>query len=80
MTEASGRMDGTVLNVSRSASHTMTKGGQSEIELTAGLGVDGDAHAGVTVKHRSRVARNPDQPNLRQVHLIHSNTYSKQIR
>jgi hypothetical protein len=38
--------------------------------LSAGLGVDGDAHCGVTVKHRSRVARNPAAPNLRQVHLI----------
>jgi MOSC domain-containing protein YiiM len=38
----------------------------------AGLGVEGDCHAGATVKHRSRVARDPDQPNLRQVHLIHA--------
>ena len=42
------------------------------IRLIAGLGVEGDAHCGVTVKHRSRVARDPDQPNLRQVHLIHA--------
>jgi MOSC domain-containing protein YiiM len=41
------------------------------ILLVAGIGIDGDAHAGVTVKHRSRVARDPGQPNLRQVHLIH---------
>jgi MOSC domain-containing protein YiiM len=49
----------------------MTKVGQREIRLIAGLGVAGDAHAGATVKHRSRVARDPSQPNLRQVHLIH---------
>jgi MOSC domain-containing protein YiiM len=38
--------------------------------LVAGLGVEGDAHLGVTVQHRSRVARDPSQPNLRQVHLL----------
>ncbi len=42
------------------------------IRLLAGLGVEGDAHLGKQVKHRSRVARNPNQPNLRQVHLIHA--------
>jgi len=40
------------------------------IRLVAGWGVDGDAHAGTTVQHRSRVRRDPSQPNLRQVHLI----------
>lgn len=43
----------------------------SRIRLLTALGVEGDAHAGKMVKHRSRVARNPDQPNLRQVHLLH---------
>lgn len=42
------------------------------IDIVAGLGVAGDAHAGTTVKHRSRVAVDPTQPNLRQVHLIAS--------
>jgi MOSC domain-containing protein YiiM len=64
-------MDGMVEAVHRSASHTLTKPGQPSIRLLAGLGVEGDAHMGVTVKHRSRVARDPSQPNLRQVHLIH---------
>jgi MOSC domain-containing protein YiiM len=41
------------------------------VRLVEGLGVEGDAHAGATVRHRSRVARDPAQPNLRQVHLIH---------
>lgn len=63
---------GTVAAVSRSASHTMAKGNQAAIRLLTGLGVEDDAHAGVTVKHRSRVARDPHQPNLRQVHLIHA--------
>src|ERR1700682_6274292 len=64
-------MSGKVTAVSRSATHTMAKGVQSAIQLLEGLGIEGDAHAGTTVKHRSRVARDPSQPNLRQVHLIH---------
>ena len=56
--------------VHRSASHTLTKPQQPSIRLLAGLGVEDDAHLGVTVQHRSRVARDPSQPNLRQVHLI----------
>ena len=45
--------------------------------LLAGLGVEGDVHAGVTVKHRSRVAQDPTQPNLRQVHLIHEELFAE---
>jgi MOSC domain-containing protein YiiM len=60
----------TVVAVSRSARHGFSKQPQLKIRLVAGLGVEGDAHAGVTVKHRSRVARDPSQPNLRQVHLL----------
>ena len=47
------------------------------ITLVEGLGVDGDAHSGATVKHRSRVARDPSQPNLRQVHLIHRELFAQ---
>ncbi|HEX7777152.1 MAG TPA: MOSC domain-containing protein [Parvibaculum sp.] len=65
-------MTGIVTAVSRSATHTMLKPNAENIHLLAGLGVEGDAHQGVTVKHRSRVARDPSQPNLRQVHLIHA--------
>lgn len=65
-------MNGTVTAVSASPTHTLTKPNGASIRLLAGLGVEGDAHSGVTVKHRSRVARDPSQPNLRQVHLIHS--------
>jgi MOSC domain-containing protein YiiM len=50
----------------------MTKPNRESIRLLTGLGVGGDAHMGETVKHRSRVARDPSQPNLRQVHLIHA--------
>jgi MOSC domain-containing protein YiiM len=62
---------GIVIAVSRSAAHTFSKPNHPSIRLLAGLGVEGDAHQGETVHHRSRVARDPSQPNLRQVHLIH---------
>jgi hypothetical protein len=62
---------GSVVAVHRSPGHTMAKASQPAIELLVGLGVEGDAHAGATVKHRSRVRRDPTQPNLRQVHLVH---------
>lgn len=55
----------------------MSKTNVPHIELLAGLGVAGDAHAGETVKHRSRVAANPNQPNLRQVHLIHTELFDE---
>jgi MOSC domain-containing protein YiiM len=64
-------MSGVVEAVHRSASYTFTKPSRDSIQLLAGLGVEGDAHMGETVKHRSRVARDPTKPNLRQVHLIH---------
>src|SRR5919112_5656447 len=70
-------MDGTVIAVSRSAAHTFSKANQGSIRLLEGLGVEGDAHLGVTVKHRSRVARDPSQPNLRQVHLIHAELHDE---
>jgi MOSC domain-containing protein YiiM len=70
-------MTGIVEAVNRSASHTLKKPGQLSIQLRAGLGVEGDAHMGVTVKHRSRVARDPSQPNLRQVHLIHAELHDE---
>jgi MOSC domain-containing protein YiiM len=70
-------MGGVVEAVNRSPAHTLTKPEQSCIRLLAGLGVEGDAHMGATVKHRSRVARNPDQPNLRQVHLIHAELHDE---
>ncbi len=65
-------MAGVVTAVSRNAAHALGKPGVAAIVLVAGLGVAGDAHAGATVQHRSRVARDPSQPNLRQVHLIHA--------
>lgn len=68
---------GTVTAVSRSLAHAFSKANQGSIRLLAGLGVEGDAHSGETVRHRSRVARDPTQPNLRQVHLIHAELHDK---
>ena len=64
--------DARVVSVSRDAKHHFSKVNCQNITLLAGLGVEGDAHMGVTVKHRSRVRRDASQPNLRQVHLIHA--------
>ncbi|WP_449065468.1 MOSC domain-containing protein [Planomonospora algeriensis] len=69
--------DGTIVAVSRSGEHLFSKAGEAGIRLLAGLGVEGDAHCGATVKHRSRVARDPAQPNLRQVHLIHAELHDE---
>lgn len=65
-------MNGIVVAVSCSGTHSFQKANRDAIRLLEGLGVEGDAHCGTTVKHRSRVAKDPTQPNLRQVHLIHS--------
>lgn len=70
-------MGGAVMAVSRSPMHTFTKPKQDHIRLLAGLGVEGDAHLGETVRHRSRVARDPSQPNLRQIHLIHAELHDE---
>jgi len=63
--------------VARSATHQLGKIRQDHIELVAGHGVAGDAHAGATVKHRSRVRRDPTHPNLRQVHLLMAATLDR---
>jgi MOSC domain-containing protein YiiM len=71
------RVRGIVASVGRSAAHMMRKPVRDRIRLIAGLGVEGDAHAGATVRHRSRVERDPTQPNLRQVHLIHAELHDE---
>jgi MOSC domain len=63
--------------VSRAPQHTFSKANADVIRLLAGLGVEGDAHRGRTVQHRSRVARDATQPNLRQVHLIHGELHDE---
>ena len=66
-----------VLAVSAGATHDFSKPPLPRITLLEGLGVEGDAHCGATVKHRSRVARDPHQPNLRQVHLIQAELFAE---
>jgi MOSC domain-containing protein YiiM len=66
-----------VVAVHRSSSHSFSKFAEEGITLVEGLGVAGDAHSGKTVKHRSRVARDPSQPNLRQVHLLHAELFDE---
>lgn len=68
---------GSVLAVSSSPEHTMSKPARPVIRLVENLGVEGDAHSGETVKHRSRVRRDPTQPNLRQVHLVHDELHEE---
>lgn len=66
-----------VVAVSRDEFHRFNKRAADSITLVAGLGVLGDAHAGTLVQHRSRVRRDPNQPNLRQVHLLHHEVFDE---
>ncbi len=70
-------VQGEVVAISRDGEHRFSKVVTEEITLVSGVGVQGDAHAGVTVQHRSRVAADATQPNLRQVHLIHSELFAE---
>lgn len=70
-------MNAVVTAVSSNGAYSFTKPNRESINLLAGLGVEGDVHSGVTVKHRSRVAQDPTQPNLRQVHLIHEELFGE---
>ena len=66
-----------VIAVSLNKNHSFSKSNQVSIRLLEGLGVAGDVHCGKTVRHRSRVAKDPNQPNLRQVHLIHAELHDE---
>lgn len=66
-----------VVAVCRGRGHHFSKPVVDGITLLAGLGVEGDAHAGVTVQHRSRVVADPTQPNLRQIHFIHAELHDE---
>jgi MOSC domain-containing protein YiiM len=72
-------MKGSVVAVSRSKSHRFSKATEMSIRLLKGLGVEGDAHMGETVKHRSRVRVDPTKPNLRQVHLVHAELHEELV-
>jgi MOSC domain-containing protein YiiM len=66
-----------IISVSRSPAHTFSKTVQESILLLAGLGVEGDAHCGATVRHRYRVRKDPTAPNLCQVHLLHAELFDE---
>ena len=70
-------MTPTVVSVGMRPDHGFSKPPTASIELVDGIGVRGDAHAGATVRHRSRVARDASQPNLRQVHLVHRELFDE---
>ena len=70
-------MPAIVTAVSRSKGHTFSKPNELTIRLVAGLGVEGDAHLGEKVKHRHHARKNPDAPNLRQVHLMHEELFDE---
>ncbi|MFK7805680.1 MAG: MOSC domain-containing protein [Anaerolineae bacterium] len=70
-------MTAKAIAVHKSSAYTFSKKAENSINLLVGLGVEGDAHMGETVKHRSRVKIDPTVPNLRQVHLIHSELFDE---
>ena len=70
-------MTPTVIAVSRGRDHRFSKASVEGVTLLTGIGIAGDAHAGMTVQHRSRVAADPTQPNLRQVHLLHAELFDE---
>ena len=67
----------TVIAVASDSAHNVIKPVRESISLIAGLGIEGDAHAGKTIQHRYDKARNPDAPNLRQVHLMHAELFDQ---
>jgi MOSC domain-containing protein YiiM len=67
---------GRVVAVCRDGAHRFSKSPARAIDLVAGIGIVGDAHAGRTVQHRSRIKASPHAPNLRQVHLIHAELFA----
>jgi hypothetical protein len=66
-----------IIAVASDRGHNFSKPARTSIRLIAGLGVEGDAHFGQTVQHLSRIKRDPDSPNLRQVHLIHAELHDE---
>ena len=70
-------MSPTIIGLASDAAHCFSKEPARSLTLLAGLGVAGDAHAGRTVQHLSRMKQNPNQPNLRQVHLIHAELFDE---
>lgn len=70
-------MKARVVSVGLNRTHEFSKPPAAQITLLVGQGIEGDAHCGVTVKHRSRVKQDPTQPTLRQVHLLHTELFDE---
>ncbi|MFD9134199.1 MOSC domain-containing protein [Streptomyces bottropensis] len=70
-------MGGTIAAVSSNGTYSFSKPNRESITLLAGFGVEGDVHSGATVKHRFRMRKDPAQPNLRQVHLLHEELFEE---
>lgn len=70
-------MNGTVAGLHRSPTRSFSKGATDEATLLAGLGLEGDVHSGATTRHEYRMRRAPDEPNLRQVHLVSSELHDE---
>jgi MOSC domain-containing protein YiiM len=70
-------MSANIIALASDAAHRFSKEPRQSLTLLAGLGAEGDAHAGRTVQHLSRLAKNPEAPNLRQIHLIHAELFDE---
>ena len=70
-------MSATIIGLASDGQHRFSKTPARKLTLFAGLGAEGDAHAGRTVQHLSRVKQNPNQPNLRQIHLMHAELFDE---
>ena len=66
-----------IVGLGKCGEYSFSKSQVEFINVVEGMGVEGDVHAGEKVKHRSRVRRDPNQPNLRQVHLIHAELFEE---
>ncbi|WP_250287411.1 MOSC domain-containing protein [Streptomyces atroolivaceus] len=70
-------MSGRVTTVSSNGTYSFSKPNRESVTLVAGLGVEGDVHAGRTIRHQFRMTYEPDLPNLRQVHLMHEELFDE---
>jgi MOSC domain-containing protein YiiM len=73
-------MTARVASVSADRRHRFSKAPLESVRLVEGLGVEGDAHFGANVQHRSHARYRPDEPNLRQVHLLQAELLADLVR
>jgi MOSC domain-containing protein YiiM len=66
-----------VVAVSADSQHRFSKPNLDSVRVIAGFGIEGDSHAGATIQHLGPMRADPTQPNLRQVHLIHSELHGE---